>query len=115
MKCIETAMSETKLLPRARWWGFVYDDNRFLMRYSHCLAIFDTKTLTVDYAAYETKTDRDGVVTALTHWKKMHQLDTAATVQNIKDDGVVALNYIGTDMGKPVFSWTVASSKYLIM
>jgi len=59
-------MNETEYRPRAKWWGFVAGDFRYLMRYHHTFAIFSKER--VLWAAYETKTDKQGVEFALRYF-----------------------------------------------
>ena len=68
MKNIIKAMNETKFRPRPKWWGFVKDGHRYLMRYSHCFAIFNSKE--VLYYNYETITDKRGVEFALKYFEE---------------------------------------------
>lgn len=61
-------MNETKFRPRPKWWGFVKDGHRYLMRYSHCFAIFSPGK--VVYYDYETITDKRGVEFALKYFEE---------------------------------------------
>ena len=61
-------MSETEFKPRPKWWGFVDDGKRYLMRYSHCFAIFSRDK--VLYSNYETITDKRGVEFALKYFEE---------------------------------------------
>jgi len=66
MKCIIKAMTETQYRPRAKWWGYIVNDKRYLCRYNHCFAIFSsTKVL---FADYETVTDKRGVDFAIDYF-----------------------------------------------
>ncbi len=67
MKCIIQAMKETEFKPRPKWWGFVFKEKRFLMRYGHCLAIFSKDE--VLFKAWETVTDKRGVEFAIKYFK----------------------------------------------
>lgn len=67
MKCIIKAMGETEYRPRAKWWGYVQQGKRYLMRYHHCFAIFSNEQILK--ATYQTVTDKAGVQYAV----KMHK------------------------------------------
>lgn len=68
MKNITKAMNETEFKPRAKWWGFVKDGKRFLMRYNHTFAVFsDTEVL---FFYYETRTDKAGVEFAIKYFNE---------------------------------------------
>ena len=72
VKNIIKAMGETKFRPRPKWWGFVKDQKRYLMRYNHCFAIFsETEVL---YYDYETITDKRGVEFALKYFQENKNL-----------------------------------------
>jgi hypothetical protein len=76
MKCIIKAMAETEYRPRAKWWGFVHEGHRFLMRYHHCWIIFsETKPIHINY---ETRTDKEGVLFALKYFKEQLEAKQAA-------------------------------------
>jgi hypothetical protein len=66
MKCIIKAMQETEFKPRAKWWGFVKDDTRYLCRYDHLFAIFSKDE--VIYKSYQTITDKRGVEFAVKYF-----------------------------------------------
>ena len=70
MKAIIKAMNETEFKPRAKWWGFVKDDKRYLCRYNHVFACFDLKNNKIEWAKYETITDKRGVLFACEYFKK---------------------------------------------
>jgi len=76
MKCIITAMQEKEYRPRAKWWGYVKDDKRYLMRYHHCIAVFSHGK--VLYTFSETKTDKAGLSFALDYYSKQFQLTPLA-------------------------------------
>lgn len=63
-------MNETEYRPRAKWWGFVKDNRRFLCRYSHIFAIFDLIKKEVIYSDYETITDKRGVLFAIKYFNE---------------------------------------------
>jgi hypothetical protein len=68
LKCIVKAMNETEYNPRPKWWGYVKDGKRYLMRYNHNFAIFsDTE---VEYSDYETVTDKKGVESAIKYFNE---------------------------------------------
>lgn len=68
MKCIIQALSETEFNPRAKWWGYVDENNlRHLMRYHHRWAVFSQSRIL--YYNYENKTDKAGVLFAIHHFK----------------------------------------------
>jgi len=69
MKCIDQALRETEFRPRAKWWGFVRDGRRYLMRYHHTIAIFSRTEVLYTWA--ETKTDKAGLTYALTVFKPL--------------------------------------------
>ena len=68
MKCIIAALAEKECRPRAKWWGYLKDGRRYLMRYHHCLAIFTADE--VVRAVFETRTDKAGVLCALRLWEE---------------------------------------------
>ena len=68
MKNIIKAISETKFKPRPKWWGFVKDGKRYLMRYSHCFGVFSDSEIL--YYDYETITDKRGVEFALKYFEE---------------------------------------------
>ena len=68
MKAIIKAMGETEFKPRAKWWGYVSDGKRYLMRYHHNFAIFSSNE--VLYSNYETRTDKTGVEFAIKYFKQ---------------------------------------------
>jgi regulation of enolase protein 1 (concanavalin A-like superfamily) len=68
MKNIIKAMSEKTYKPRPKWWGFVKDGHRYLMRYHHCFAIFTQNE--VVYYNYETITDKRGVMFAIKYFEE---------------------------------------------
>ena len=69
MKCIIKAMQETEFKPRAKWWGFVKENKRYLCRYNHIFCVFENEK--VLYATYETKTDKIGVQFALKYHEQL--------------------------------------------
>jgi len=70
MKAIEKAMNETEFKPRAKWWGFVNDNKRYLCRYHHIFACFDLDKKKIEWAKYETITDKRGVIYACEYFIK---------------------------------------------
>ena len=70
MKAIEKAMNETEFKPRPRWWGFVNSGKRFLCRYNHVFACFDLESKRVEWAKYETITDKRGVLFAIKYFNE---------------------------------------------
>ena len=68
MKCIIKALAETEYLPRAKWWGFIKDGKRYLMRYRHTMVVWNEKRKVV-YAFHETVTDKRGVEFAIKYFK----------------------------------------------
>lgn len=73
MKAIIKAMGETEFKPRAKWWGYVSDGKRYLMRYHHNFAIFSANE--VLYSNYETRTDKTGVEFAIKYFKQQLAAD----------------------------------------
>lgn len=71
MTCIVQALEETEFKPRKRWWGFVANGRRYLMRYSHCMLVADKGSIL--YTWHETKTDKLGVEFAIRHLLKSQQ------------------------------------------
>jgi hypothetical protein len=69
VKCIIRALNEQEFKPKPKWWGFVNDGKRYLMRYHHCFAVFDLNSGDILFYNYETKTDKAGVEFALKYWK----------------------------------------------
>jgi hypothetical protein len=71
MKNIIKALQETEYKPRAKWWGFVKDDKRYLCRYNHIFFVCDNNNIL--YSNYETITDKRGVEFAIKYFneKKM--------------------------------------------
>ncbi len=70
---ITRAMQETEFKPRAKWWGFVKDGKRFLMRYQHTMAVFDEAAKQILYVfpeAQQTVTDKRGIAAALEYFKQ---------------------------------------------
>ena len=68
LKCIEKALTENEYKPRKKWWGYLKNGTRFLMRYNHCLASFTEAKIV--HAVYQTKTDKQGVECAINMWKE---------------------------------------------
>jgi hypothetical protein len=68
MKCIVKAMNETEYKPRAKWWGFVIGDFRYLCRYNHIFCVF-SKTKVI-YSHHETVTDKAGVNFAIKYFNE---------------------------------------------
>lgn len=64
-------MNENEFKPRAKWWGFVKDNKRYLCRYNHVFACFDLKNNKVEWATYETITDKRGVEFAIKYFKSL--------------------------------------------
>jgi hypothetical protein len=73
MKAIIKAMNETEFKPRAKWWGFVENGKRYLCRYHHVFACFDLKKKKVEWAKYETITDKRGVAFAVEYFQSLHK------------------------------------------
>ena len=68
MKVIIKAMLETEFKPRAKWWGFVKDDKRYLMRYHHTIMVTDRSKIL--YTFWETRTDKAGLLFAISNFNK---------------------------------------------
>lgn len=83
MVAIIKAMGETKFKPRAKWWGYVKDGKRYLMRYHHNFAIFSATEVLFSNA--ETRTDKAGVNFALKYFKENPELFSDLTKE--KGDG----------------------------
>ena len=68
MKNIIKALQETEYKPRAKWWGFVKDDKRYLCRYNHIFFVCDKDNIL--YSNYETITDKRGVEFAIKYFNQ---------------------------------------------
>jgi hypothetical protein len=68
MKNIIKALQETEYKPRAKWWGFVKDDKRYLCRYNHIFFVCDKNDIL--YSNYETITDKRGVEFAIKYFNE---------------------------------------------
>jgi hypothetical protein len=68
MKNIIKALQETEYKPRAKWWGFVKDDKRYLCRYNHIFFVCDKDN--IFYYNYETITDKRGVEFAIKYFNQ---------------------------------------------
>ena len=77
-------MGETQFKPRAKWWGYVKDGKRYLMRYHHNFAIFSATE--VLFSTAETKTDKAGVNFAIKYFNENPNLFSDLT----KEIGIVA-------------------------
>jgi len=78
------AMGETKFKPRAKWWGYIKDGKRYLMRYHHNFAIFSATE--VLFSTAETRTDKAGVNFAIKYFNENPSLFSDLT----KEKGIVA-------------------------
>lgn len=85
MVAIIKAMGETKFKPRAKWWGYVKDGKRYLMRYHHNFAIFSATE--VLFSTSETRTDKAGVNFAIKYFNEHPELFSDLT----KEKGIVAV------------------------
>lgn len=85
MVAIIKAMGETQFKPRAKWWGYVKDGVRYLMRYHHNFAIFSATE--VLFSTAETKTDKAGVNFAIKYFNENPGLFVDLT----KEKGMVAI------------------------
>ena len=74
MKCIVKAMNETEYKPRAKWWGYVEGNYRFLCRYNHVFAIFELtkgeEKFARPFREIEKRTDKVGVDFAINYFKE---------------------------------------------
>lgn len=109
MVAIIKAMGETQFKPRAKWWGYVKDGKRYLMRYHHNFAIFSANE--VLFSTYETRTDKAGVEVAIKYFKENPELFSDLT----KEKGIVTAqedvtpttkNYVEEIFGKVISSYT---------
>ena len=67
-------MNETEYKPRAKWWGYVEGNYRFLCRYHHVFAIFElTKGAEMfcrPLKGIEKRTDKAGIDFAIKYFKQ---------------------------------------------
>lgn len=80
MKCIVKALQETTFRPRARWWGFIKGDLRYLMRYHHTMLVVCSRTGEILQKFHETKTDKAGVEFAIKFLENRHVSKEETTV-----------------------------------
>lgn len=110
MVAIIKAMGETQFKPRAKWWGYVKDGKRYLMRYHHNFAIFSATE--VLFSNYETRTDKAGVEFALKYFKENPELFADLTKEKgdgtdvAQDVNVVSKSYIEEIFGKTIASYS---------
>jgi hypothetical protein len=105
MVAIIKAMGETKFKPRAKWWGYVKDGKRYLMRYHHNFAIFSATEVLFSNA--ETRTDKAGVNSAIKYFKEHPELFSDLTKE--KGDGTDVAQDVKISPPEEIFGHVIAS------